>query len=52
MLKQGIDVKAAQEILGHKDVHTTLNIYAHAMKSSLKEASDKVGDFVYDSLAV
>lgn len=52
MLMQGINVKSAQEILGHKDVHTTLNIYSHVMPSSLKEASDKIGSFVYDTTAV
>ena len=29
-----------------------LNIYAHVMPSSLKEASDKVGDFLYNDLAI
>lgn len=52
MLMQGVNVKAAQEILGHKDVHTTLNIYSHVMPSSLKEASDKIGSFVYDAMAI
>ena len=52
MVKQGVNVKVAQQILGHKDIHTTLNIYAHVMPSALKEASDTVADFLYNDLAV
>lgn len=52
MLMQGVNVKEAQEILGHKDVHTTLNIYSHAMQSSLTEASNQVGNFVFVTMAV
>ena len=52
MVRQGVNVKVAQQILGHKDIQTTLNIYAKALPSSLKEASDKVGDFLYNDLAI
>ena len=52
MVRQGVNVKVAQQILGHKDIHTTLNIYAHVMPSALKEASDTVADFLYNDLAV
>ena len=50
MVRQDVNVKVAQQILGHKDIQTTLNIYAHAMPSSVKEASDKVADFLYNDL--
>ena len=50
MIRQDVNVKVAQQILGHKDIQTTLNIYAHAMPSSVKEASDKVADFLYNDL--
>lgn len=48
MLKQGVDVKVAQQILGHADVSTTLNIYTHVLPSSSREAADKIGAMVYD----
>ncbi len=47
MLLQGVNVKVAQERLGHKDIATTLNIYSHVLPSSAKEASDKIADLVY-----
>lgn len=50
MLRQGVDVKVAQERLGHKDITTTMNIYSHVMPSSAKEAADKIGALVYGSI--
>lgn len=47
MLKQGINVKVAQERLGHADISTTLNIYSHVLPSTAKEAADKIGELVY-----
>lgn len=47
MLKQGVNVKVAQERLGHADISTTLNIYSHVLPSSAKEAADKIGELVY-----
>ena len=47
MLMQGVNVKVAQERLGHKDISTTLNIYSHVLPSSAKEAEDKIGELVY-----
>ena len=47
MLKQGVDVKVAQQILGHSDVTTTLNIYTHVLPSSVKSAAEKIGEMVY-----
>lgn len=47
MLKQGVDVKVAQERLGHADIATTLNIYTHVLPSSAREAADKIGEMVY-----
>ena len=51
MLLQNVNVKVAQQVLGHKDINTTLNIYSHVLPSSVKEATDKVSDFVYNSIA-
>lgn len=47
MLFQGINVKVAQERLGHKDISTTMNIYSHVLPSSAKEAAEKIGEMVF-----
>ncbi len=49
MLMQGVNVKVAQSMLGHRDVQTTLNIYAHVLPSSAREAAEKIGQLVYFS---
>lgn len=52
MLLQGVNVKVAQERLGHKDISTTMNIYSHVLPSSAKEAAEKIGELVYTSKVV
>ena len=49
MLMQGVNVKVAQEHLGHKDISTTMNIYSHVLPSVAKEAAQKIGALVYDA---
>ena len=49
MLMQGVNVKVAQEHLGHKDISTTMNIYSHVLPSVAKEAAQKIGSLVYDA---
>ena len=49
MLMQGVNVKVAQEHLGHKDITTTMNIYSHVLPSVAKEAAQKIGSLVYDA---
>lgn len=49
MLRQGINVKIAKEILGHSDIGTTMNIYTHVMPSAAREAAEKMGSFVFES---
>lgn len=49
MLLQGINVKVAQERLGHKDITTTMNIYSHVLPSSARDAAEKIGQLVYAS---
>ena len=49
MLLQGINVKVAQERLGHKDINTTMNIYSHVLPSSAKDAAEKIGQLVFAS---
>lgn len=48
MLMQGVNVKVAQEHLGHKDISTTMNIYSHVLPSVAKEAAQKIGALIYD----
>ena len=52
MVKQGVEVKVAQERLGHKDITTTMNIYAHVLPGSAKEAAEKIGQLVYKDQVV
>ena len=49
MLMQGVNVKVAQEHLGHKDISTTMNIYSHVRPSVAKEAAQKIGALVYEA---
>ena len=49
MLLQGVNVKVAQERLGHKDIATTMNIYSHVLPSSAKEAAEKIAQIVFSS---
>ena len=49
MLLQGVNVKVAQERLGHKDITTTMNIYSHVLPSSAKEAAEKIAQIVFAS---
>ena len=48
MLLQGVNVKVAQERLGHKDI-TTMNIYSHVLPFSAREAAKKIGSQVFAS---
>lgn len=52
MVRQGVDVKTAQQRLGHKDIKNTLEIYAHVFASMSRDASDKIGELVYYNEAV
>ncbi|GKS55032.1 tyrosine-type recombinase/integrase [Enterococcus mundtii] len=43
-----IPIKAVQEILGHKDYRTTMNIYGHALEESKRAASDRFSKLFKD----
>lgn len=45
----GVDIVTISKRLGHKQVSTTQNIYAHMMEKSDKEASDKIADVLFRS---
>lgn len=44
--KAGVDVRAAQKLMGHADISTTANIYSHQDEDTLMDAAAKLG---YDS---
>ena len=41
-IESGIAPKTLQEIMGHSDISITLNLYAHCMDETKKEAMDKI----------
>jgi integrase len=43
-----IPIKAVQELLGHKDYRTTMNIYGHALEESKRAASDRFSALLKD----
>lgn len=42
MAAQGVPVRAAMELLGHSQIATTMNIYAHVPPEVVKEATDRL----------
>ena len=42
MAAQGVPPRVAMEVLGHAQICTTMNIYAHVAPEFQKEASEKV----------
>lgn len=40
LFEAGATLKEVQERLGHRDIHTTMNIYAHVTKERKKETAD------------
>lgn len=43
-LELGVDIKTLSEILGHANVSTTLNIYAHSLYEQKKNAIDRLNN--------
>ena len=41
-----IPIKAVQELLGHKDYRTTVNIYGHALEETKRAASDRFSNLL------
>jgi integrase len=50
-LAQGVDVVRVSRALGHADVSTTLNIYAHALPRENNGIADKLAEFIYGDSA-
>src|SRR2546423_3460785 len=51
LLARGIEPKVIQELLGHRDIATTMSVYAHALKAPKRHAAD-VMDTMFPRLAV
>lgn len=48
-IEGGADIKAVSEILGHTDVRTTLNIYAHTSRKQHEDVTARVGKALFGS---
>jgi integrase len=46
----GESMKTAQARLGHSDLETTLNIYAHALPASQRRAVNRVSEVKFSSV--
>lgn len=46
LFESGASIKEVQERLGHKDIKTTMNIYAHVTPQSIKETGDRFAKFM------
>lgn len=46
LFESGASIKEVQERLGHKDIKTTMNIYAHVTPQSIKETGDRFANFM------
>lgn len=41
--KKGVDIRAAQKLMGHADIQTTANIYTHQDEDTLMQAAKQMG---------
>ncbi len=46
LLEAGVSIKEVQDRLGHSDIQTTMNIYAHVSKQAKEEAINKFDSFM------
>lgn len=49
LFEAGIDMQNVKDRLGHSDIKTTMNIYAHVTKSERSKTADLFGDFMESS---
>ena len=47
MIEQGVDIKTIQQRLGHSDITTTLNVYAHVTKKMNESAANKIDKILF-----
>jgi integrase len=46
LVESGIDVRTAQELLGHADVRMTLEVYARTSRGARQSAAHKIGEWL------
>lgn len=46
MYRAGVDVKTAQEFLGHSSINITLDIYTHLEEVTKQKGADKLNEFI------
>ncbi|MCY8234600.1 tyrosine-type recombinase/integrase, partial [Priestia endophytica] len=46
LIEAGAGIKEIQEILGHSDINTTMNIYGHMTKDLKEKTSHKFGNLM------
>jgi len=46
LLSMGVPAKVVQQILGHRNISTTLNIYGHVLPEMQREAMNDMDDFL------
>ncbi|MBC8580220.1 tyrosine-type recombinase/integrase [Zhenhengia yiwuensis] len=52
MIEAGENVKVIQELLGHSDIQTTLNIYTHVLEETKIASAKKQHNLYYDLLSL
>lgn len=48
LIKENVNPKIVSDRLGHSNINTTLNIYAHTLRKMDEEASEKIAERLYD----
>ncbi len=46
LFESGASIKEVQDRLGHKDVKTTINIYAHVTPEKIEETGERFANYV------
>lgn len=52
MLEYGVNIKVAQQRLGHASISTTMDIYSHVTEKVEKEAADKLDKGIFETLDI
>ena len=52
MLASGVNIKVAQQRLGHASISTTMDIYSHVTEEIEKEAADKLDKGIFEALDI
>jgi integrase len=50
LIEAGVGIKEIQQRLGHTDINTTMNIYAHMTANMEERASEKFSDLMKNIL--